>query len=134
MLSRSFYQEEIFEPRVSKAQQLNTVSRVSSPVTMNDVREHMTMLFPIDKPPMTLPKLSTQPMSIAILTIGRLYIVWKDGRRYTVMYTTNGLLQIEGPKSKDGSTTYYKGFAEWCSKIGASYEDVLVAGKPRHRS
>lgn len=129
------YEDETFVIRESKAPyKLDAVSRATSPVTMDDVREHMALLFPIDKPPMTLPRLHTQPMSLAILTIGRLYIILKDGMRYTVMYTTKGLRQIEGPKSKDGNTTYYKGFAEWCAKIGANYEDVLVAGKPKHRS
>ena len=132
MLSTKHYDEEMMIPYESKAQKLTAVSRATSPVTMDDVRSHMAMLFPINKSPMALPKLSSQPMSLAILVTGRLYIILKGGNRYTVMYTSKGLRQIEGPRAKDGSTTYYKGFAEWCAKIGATFEDILVAGKPAH--
>ncbi len=136
MLSCKYYCDESgFVPTIPKASYpLTSVSKTSAHVTMDDVREHMAMLFPINKPPMLLPTLASQSISIVLLSLGRLYIILKGGNRYTVMYTSKGLRQIEGPKAKDGSTTYYKGFVEWCEKVGAKYEDILVAGKPKHRS
>ncbi len=101
------------------------------PISMADIRAHMAKLYPIDKPIATMPKLADMPISLIILNIGCLYIIHNGPTRYTVMYTTRGLRQIEGPKSKDGGPTYYKGFVEWCTKVGAKYEDILVAGKPK---
>jgi hypothetical protein len=98
---------------------------------MTDIRAHMAKLYPIDKPIPILPKLVDMPISLIILNIGCLYIIHNGPTRYTVMYTTRGLRQLEGPKSKDGSPVYYKGFVEWCTKVGAKYEDILVAGKPK---
>ena len=101
------------------------------PISMADIRAHMAKLYPIDKPIVTMPKLADMSISHVILNIGCLYIIHSGPTRYTVIYTLKGLRQIEGPKSKDGSSTYYKGFVEWCTKVGAKYEDILVAGKPK---
>ena len=97
---------------------------VPSP-TKSDIITYLTSL------PSSLPYLKDTRLSVVLLSIGYLYVIQKEGKRYSVMYTTKGLRQLEGPKSKDGSTTYYKGFVEWCSKIGATYEEIQVAGKPK---
>lgn len=118
----------IYYPKPSYPLAHKTV--ISPPVSMADIRAHMAKLYPIDKPVATLPKLADM-YSLDILNTGRLYIVHKGPTRYTVMNTVRGLRQLEGPKSKDGSRVYYESFIEWCMAIGAKYEDILVAGKPK---
>lgn len=116
----------IEEVRISKGSAMITnLSKTVPSATKGDIITHLTTL------PSTLPYLKDVRMSLILLSIGCIYVIQKGEKRYSVIYTTRGLRQLEGPKSKDGTTTYYKGFVEWCTKVGATYEEIQVAGKPK---
>jgi hypothetical protein len=120
------YDGPMDEPHISKTSVvIKHPSKTVRPVNKSDIITHISS---ITHP---LPYLKDTRLSVVLLSIGCIYVIQKDEKRYTVMYTTKGLRQLEGPKSKDGSTTYYKGFVEWCTKIGATYEEIQVAGRPK---
>jgi hypothetical protein len=115
-------------PRISKSSvKLSRLSKTIPPPTSEHIKRHIQSLFTETSP--ALPKLTFDILLAQALALGSIYIAFVGEERHAIIRTAQGYRVLEG--SIHGTKNHYPSITDWCETIGAKYEDVLVAGKPK---